>query len=115
MMQVHKSVLGKVPDSIKGRDNPKVGHSINGMSYIPHEALQERALNTGVNLSNNNTNNHSNNNNNHGSKRPKYNPMQHACFNIALSVRLVPIVHCSNETTMEMCELSVGRDTCVSW
>ena len=79
MMQVHKSVLGKVPDSIKGRDNPKVGHSINGMSYIPHEALQERALNTGVNLSNNNNNNnHSNNNNSHGSKRPKYNPMQHA-------------------------------------
>ena len=43
MMQVHKSVLGKVPNSITGRGNPKVGHAINGMSYIPHEALSERA------------------------------------------------------------------------
>ena len=44
MMQVHKSVLGKVPNSIAGRDNPKTGSAVNGMSYIPQEALRERVI-----------------------------------------------------------------------
>ena len=65
MMQVHKSVLGKVPNSIAGRDNPKTGSSVNGMSYIPQEALRERAIKLGKDVGNQNN-----------SKRPKFNPQQ---------------------------------------
>ena len=62
MMQVHKSVLGKVPNSIAGRDNPKTGSAVNGMSYIPQEALRERAIKLGKDTANQSN-----------VKRPKYN------------------------------------------
>ena len=63
MMQVHKSVLGKVPNSIAGRDNPKTGSAVNGMSYIPQEALRERAIKLGKDTANQ-----------INVKRPKYDP-----------------------------------------
>ena len=46
--QVHKTVLGCVPEALPGRDDPKICANVFGMNNIPPDALKERRVKLGI-------------------------------------------------------------------
>ena len=46
--QVHKTVLGCVPEALPGRDDPTICANVFGMNNIPPDALKERRVKLGI-------------------------------------------------------------------